>query len=141
MGPVIDEGTLTRSVAQFAARQESLRQAAARFTAPIVLAELTRRAPANIRFLTLTIDMGVPPAAPGAPPPPGQPKAVQPSDLVTLEGVVLGGKADLEPALSRFVIELQASPLFNMPVVHQTSLKDLGAEGQVLHFVMHMGVQ
>ncbi|MDP3425747.1 MAG: hypothetical protein Q8S17_00005, partial [Humidesulfovibrio sp.] len=141
MGPVIDEAVLTRSVAQFAARQESLRQASARFTAPIVLAELTRRAPANIRFLNLTMDLGVPPAAPTAPPPPGQPKAVQPSDLVTLEGVVLGGKADLEPALSRFVIELQASPLFNMPVVHQTSLKDLGAEGQVLHFVMHMGVQ
>ncbi|MBU1040886.1 MAG: hypothetical protein KKF77_07300, partial [Proteobacteria bacterium] len=31
MGPVIDEGTLTRSVAQFTARQESLRQASARF--------------------------------------------------------------------------------------------------------------
>ncbi|MBU1041871.1 MAG: hypothetical protein KKF77_12300, partial [Proteobacteria bacterium] len=108
---------------------------------PIVLAELTRRAPANIRFLNLTIDLGVPPAAPAAPPPPGKPAAVQPSDLVTLEGVVLGGKADLEPTLSRFVIELQASPLFNMPVVHQTSLKDLGAEGQVLYFVMHMGVQ
>lgn len=141
MGPVIDEGTLTRSVAQFAMRQESLRTAAARFTAPIVLAELSRRAPANLRFLNLTIDMGVPPAAPAAPPPPGKPKAAQPSDMVTLEGIVLGDKADLEPTLSRFVIELQASPLFSMPVVHQTSLKELGKEGQVLHFVMHMGVQ
>lgn len=141
LGPTIDENILTRSVAQFAARQASLRQSAARFTAPVVLAELTRRAPAGVKILNLTIDLGVPPAAPAAPPPPGKPKAVQPGDLVTLEGFVMGDKADLEPTLSRFVIELEASPLFNMPVVHQTSLKELDAEGQVLHFVLHMGVQ
>ena len=141
LGPVIDEGTLTRAVAEFAARQGALRQSAARFTAPVVLAELTRRAPAGVKILNLTIDMGVPPASPAAPPPPGKPKAVQPNDLVTLEGIVLGDKAELEPTLSRFVIELEASPLFSMPVVHQTSLKELGAEGQVLHFILHMGVQ
>ncbi len=141
MGPVIDEGALTRAVAEFASRQGGLRQSAARFTAPIVLAELTRRAPAGVKILNLTIDMGVPPAAPAAPPPPGKPQAVQPSDLVTLEGIVLGNKAELEPTLSRFVIELQASPLFSMPVVHQTSLKNLGTEGQVLHFILHMGVR
>ena len=60
---------------------------------------------------------------------------------MTLEGIVLGNKAELEPTLSRFVIELQASPLFSMPVVHQTSLKNLGTEGQVLHFILHMGVR
>ena len=141
LGPPIDETTLTMSVAQFKVRQESLRQAAARFTAPAVLAELARRAPEGVKVLNLTIDLGVPPAAPSAPPPPGKPRTDQPADLVTLEGVVLGAKAELEPTLSRFVIELEASPLFNMPVVHQTSLKELGAEGQVLHFVLHMGVQ
>ncbi len=141
LGPAIDEGTLSRSVAQYTARQESLRNAAARFTAPIVLAELARRAPPSVKILNLTIDMGVPPAAPAAPPAPGKPSAVQPSDLVTLEGIVVGDKADLEPTLSRFVIELQASPLFSLPVVHQTNLTELNAEGQVLHFVMHMGVQ
>jgi Tfp pilus assembly PilM family ATPase/Tfp pilus assembly protein PilN len=142
LGPVIDEATLTRAVGQFSARQKSLREASARLTAPVVLAELSRRVPAGLKLLNVTIDLGVPPAGPVAPPSPGQPKAaVQPSDLVTLEGIVLGDKAELEPTLSRFVIELEASPLFSMPVVHQTGLKDLGAEGQVLHFVLHMGVQ
>jgi Tfp pilus assembly PilM family ATPase len=142
LGPAIDEAALTRSVAQFTARQKSLREVAARFTAPVVLAELSRRAPAGVKILNLTIDLGVPPAASAAPPPPGKPKAaVQPSDLVTLEGIVTGNKVELEPTLSRFVIELQASPLFSMPVVHQTSLKELDAEGQVLHFVLHTGVQ
>lgn len=141
MGAVIDEQTLTRSVEQYAVRQASLRKAAERFTAPVVLAELSRRAPAGLKIVSLTIDLGVPPAAPAAPPPPDKPKAVQPSDLVTLEGVVFGDKAELEPTLSRFIIELQASPLFNMPVVHQTNLTEAGAEGQGLHFVLHMGVK
>lgn len=141
LGPALDEAALARSMAQFSARQASLRQAASRFTAPVVLAELARRAPAGVKILNLTIDLGVPPAAPAAPVAPGKPAEAQPSDLVTLEGVVMGGKADLEPTLSRFVIELQASPLFHLPVVHQTSLKELGTEGKVLHFVLHMGVQ
>jgi len=142
LGPIIDEATLTRAVGQFAARQKSLREASSRLTAPVVLAELGRRVPAGLKLLNVTVDLGVPPAGPAAPPSPGKPKAAaQSSDLVTLEGIVLGDKAELEPTLSRFVIELEASPLFSMPVVHQTSLKDLGAEGQVLHFVLHMGVQ
>jgi Tfp pilus assembly PilM family ATPase len=141
LGPVIDEATLARSVAQFTARQRSLGQVSARFTAPVVLAELALRAPANVKILNLTIDFGAPSAA-AAPPTPGKPKAAaQANDLVTLEGIAIGNKADLEPTLSRFVIELEASPLFSMPVVHQTSLKELGPEGQVLHFVLHMGVQ
>ena len=139
-GPAIDEGTLTISMAQFKARQELLRVAAGRFTAPAVLAELARRAPANVKILNLTLDMTAPPAAPAAAPTPGKPQAAQPRDLMTVEGVILGTKADFDPTLSRFIIELQASPLFNLPVVHQTGLKDLGAEGQVLHFVLHMGV-
>jgi Tfp pilus assembly PilM family ATPase len=141
LGPSIDPATLNLSVAQFTARQAVLRQAAARFTAPAVLAELARRAPAGVKILNLTIDMGSPPAAPAAAPPPAKPKAAQSGELLTLEGVVLGGKVDMEATLSRFVIELQASPLFSLPVVHQTSLKELGVEGQVLYFVLHMGVQ
>lgn len=143
LGPVIDEATLAQSVALFTARQKSLGQAAARFTAPVVLAELALRAPANVKILNLTIDFGAPSAAAAAAPPtPGKPKAAaQAGDLVTLEGIAMGNKAELEPSLSRFVIELEASPLFSMPVVHQTSLKELGPEGQVLHFVLHMGVQ
>jgi len=142
LGPVIDEATLSRSVAQFTARQKSLGQASARFTAPVVLAELALRAPTNVKILNLTIDFGAPSAAAAAPPTPGKPKAAaQANDLVTLEGIAIGNKADLEPTLSRFIIELEASPLFSMPVVHQTSLKELGPEGQVLHFVLHMGVQ
>ncbi len=139
LGPGIDEATLTASVAQFKLRQEALRAAAGRFTAPAVLAELSRRAPENVKILNLTLDMAAP--APAAPPAPGKTPAVQPRDLMTVEGIILGAKADFEPTLSRFVIELQASPLFTMPVVHQTSLKDLGAEGQVLYFVLHVGVQ
>jgi Tfp pilus assembly PilM family ATPase len=141
MGAAIDEGTLSRSLEQYAARQNSLRRAAERFTAPVILAELSRRTPAGVKILTLTIDLEVPPAVPAAPPPPGKPQAAHPGDLVTLEGIVVGDAAVLESTLSRFVIELEASPLFNLPVVHQTSLTDSGGEGKALHFVLHMGVK
>ena len=141
MGPLIDESTLTLSVAQFKARQEAMRQAGGRFTAPAVLAELTRRTPASVKILNLTLDVGVPAAAQANPAPAGKSAVAQPTDLLTIEGIITGAKADFEPTLSRFILELQASPLFDLPVVHQTGLKETGADGQVLHFVLHTGVK
>lgn len=150
LGPMADENALKLTVEQFTQRQEALRLAAGRLLAPAALADISRRAPENVRILTLTADYPAPEAAkPGAPPLPGQPpappQAPKPAaggqGSIVIEGVVMGERSGFDAALSRFVIELQASPMFQMPVVNESGLKELGSGGQVLYFVMHVGVR
>jgi len=148
LGPLADEGALKLTAQQYIQRQEALRVAASRLLAPAALADISRRAPENIKILTLTTDYPAPEAAkPGAPTPPvqaqtqGAKPAVGSQGSITVEGVVTGERSGFDAALSRFVINLQGSPMFQMPVVNESSLKELGTGGQVLYFVMHVGVK
>lgn len=153
LGPVPDEGALAARLAQFASQQDGLRQAAARYQMPVILSELARRVPEGVRLLSVTADFAPPqqkdaqgkpqqkpPAAQAQARPQGGPLS-QAGDLIVVEGIVTGQKAGFDATLSRFVIELQASPLFSLPLVHQTELRDLDSEGQALYFVLHTGVK
>lgn len=156
LGPMADESALMLSVEQYTQRQASLRKGAGRLLAMASLADIARRAPDSIRILSLNVDYPPPEEAkPGSPPLPGQPPAqpkgqpqakagqaapVSQGSLV-IEGVVLGERSGFDAALSRFVINLQSSPMFQMPVVNESGLKELGTGEQVLHFVMHVGVK
>ncbi len=153
LGAVPDEKILAARLAQYASQQEGLRQAVQRYQMPAILNELARRVPEHVRLLSVTADLsqpmpkdakGKPQQKPPAPPAQAKPQGgpmSQAGDLIVLEGIVTGEKSDFDATLSRFVIELQASPLFSLPLVHQTELRDLDAEGQALYFVLHTGVK
>jgi len=152
LGPLADEATLKLTVERYRLRQEALQKASARLLASAALADIARRAPENIRLLALNVDYpSEQQPKPGAPPQPGgqaQPgkaktgaEPVVPQGTLQVEGVVLGERSGFDAALSRFVINLQASPMFQMPVVNESGLKELGTGEQVLHFVMHVGVK
>ncbi len=150
LGPVIEDSALQAALAQFQARQAALRSASGRLAAPAVVAEMARRTPENVKLMSLSLDMVAPPQPPGQPaaaPPPGQPgqpgqngKPAQRVGVLTLEGIVTGDKGSFDTRLAQFVMQLQSSPLLSQPVVHQTGLRDLPGEGQVLFFVLHTGV-
>ncbi|MGE4265152.1 MAG: hypothetical protein AB7E46_11855 [Desulfovibrio sp.] len=151
LGPMADEAALKAMVERYAQRQAGLRKAATRLLATASVADIARRAPEGVRILSLNVEYpAAEQAKPGAPPPPGQPKP-QPKPqgqplapaqgTLVIEGVVMGERPGFDAALSRFVINLQSSPMFQMPVVNESGLKELGAGEQVLHFVMHVGVK
>lgn len=149
MGPAVDEGALMATLNRFKERQGSLREAASRLLAPAALAEISRRTPENVKVLSLVVDYPAPESAkpgatPGQTPPPapaqGQKTAAGNGSLV-IEGVVSGSKVEFDATLSRFVLNMQASPMFNLPVVDETGLKELGGGGQVLYFIMRVGVK
>ncbi|HWR04929.1 MAG TPA: pilus assembly protein PilM, partial [Humidesulfovibrio sp.] len=152
LGPLADESTLQLTVEQYRLRQDALRLASTRLLAPAAMADISRRAPQNIRILTLTAEYPQPEETKAAaPPPPGQTSAPAPAQngktapgsqgSIVIEGVVMGERAGFDAALSRFIIDLQGSPMFQMPVVNESGLKELGDGGQVLYFVMHLGVK
>lgn len=155
LGPVLDDRAIQVEVDQYRARQGALREASARLLAPAALAELSACAPENVRILSFTAEYPPPEAdAPGAPPTPGRTPAPVPpkpaagakaapktNGMVTIEGVVSGDRAEFDASLARFILALQASPMFSMPVVNESGLKDLNDGGQVLSFSMHLGVK
>jgi len=154
LGPTLDDGAIQADVNLYRARQDALREASARLLAPAALAEIGACAPENVRILSFTAEYPLPDAAkPTAPAAPGQPAAQPPqptagpkaapktSGIVTIEGVVSGDRAEFDASLARFILSLQASPMFSMPVVNESSLKDLSDGGQVLSFTMHLGIK
>jgi len=157
LGPTIDENQLNAALQKFQLRQSGLRNAAPRMAGPAVLAELARCTPPKVKLMSLVVDTlsGPPKAAapvPGqggkVPPPvpsgPAANKGPQPAQTVvgtvTIEGVVLGDKADFDAELARLVLALQGSPLVDSPTVTHSSQRELPEEGTVLFFVLQMGV-
>jgi Tfp pilus assembly PilM family ATPase len=153
LGPALDETTIQATMNLFKTHQSALREASSRLLAPAALAEIGQRIPENVRLLTFTVEYPAPDNAPaGAPPAPGQPPAPQApaagqkaapktNGVVSIEGVVTGDRAEFDAGLSRFILALQASPMFSMPVVNESGLKELGDGGQVLYFSMRLGVK
>ncbi|NCU21653.1 hypothetical protein EOM89_13295 [Candidatus Falkowbacteria bacterium] len=147
LGPLPDEKTLMLRLAQFKTQQEGLRQVATRYAMPVILSELSRRIPDNVRLLSITADLAQPEAKdakgkPQASKPPAKAGAAPQSDEnLALEGIVIGDREQFDATLARFVIELQASPLFSLPLVNQTELRELDSNGQALYFTLRMGVK
>lgn len=152
LGPMADEATLKLAVERYSQRQVALGKASTRLLASASLDDIAQRAPENIRLLALNVEYPVEqvaqpggPPQPGATPQPGKAKtgaeAALSKGTLLVEGVVVGERSGFDATLSRFIINLQASPMFQMPVVNESGLKELGSGEQVLHFVMHVGIR
>jgi len=111
----------------------TLKRASRKYESLSALSELSQLTPDYIKVLSLTMDFGVLSdldllAKPGA---------VSPTKTLVLDGVVLGNIETFEPALTSYLIRLENSPLFQMPVIHKRSVEDFIA-GKVLRFVIHI---
>jgi Tfp pilus assembly PilM family ATPase/Tfp pilus assembly protein PilN len=146
LGPMPDENTLMTRLTMFKIQQDGLRQVSKRFEMPVILSELAQRIPENVHLLSIAATLEPTPAkdAQGKPKPPAPAKAgadAQPTETVSIEGIVTGDKGQFDATLARFVIELEASPLFTLPKVSQTEMRELDSEGQALYFVLSLGVK
>jgi Tfp pilus assembly PilM family ATPase len=152
-GPSMTDATLTANVNLFKIRQDALRETATRDLAAAALVEVGRLTPEDVRLVSFTVeypledpkaDKAGAPAKPKAEPAaPGGAKPANPATggAVSLEGMVVGDRAQYDATLSRFVLALQSSQLFNMPVVNESGLRELGSGTQVLYFNMRLGVK
>jgi len=150
LGPAVDEATLLASVNLFKMRQQGLRETTARMLASAALAEIALRTPEGVRLLSFTVDYpNAEPAdagaakaqAPAPAPAKAPPGAESANGSVLVEGIVTGDKAQFDGTLSRFVLDLQTSPLFAAPTVNETGIKELGSGTQVLYFSLRLGVK
>jgi len=140
--PPLEAPALLKLAADVGVLRRDLKDAGERLETLAVLAELSNILPPNVKVLNLTLDFG----KASAPQPQGrqtaQGAAVKngPTRLMVVDAMILGDPGEFDTTLSRFLIELDASPLFGAPVIHSNAVQDFVPEGKVMHVVLHIGL-
>jgi Tfp pilus assembly PilM family ATPase len=136
--PKVTRKDLSTIAASIVKDHGRLRQLSEQYEALAVLAELARYTPPGIRFLNISIDQQVMSEA--------QAEGVvtkssaAPVGVVVLDGVVLLSGEDYNTTLSRFLIKLESSPIFEKYQILSSEVTELSPEGEVLHFILHVSL-
>ena len=138
LAPVADRGQVTELASKVKAQQRLLKGKAEKYLSVAVLSELAALTPEVIRVLNLTADFGELPATAARDVASGQIKRL--SRSLVIEGLVEGDSLTAETSLAHYLMRLGASPLFVDPAVHQSTLEMKQDVGEVLHFVLRMGL-
>lgn len=136
--PKVTEVKLAKIASAIVKDHKQLKELCKRYCTLAILGELTRLTPETVRFLSVSIDRGQ-----GAGPllttgdDPAQAKPTVPG-VVVLDGLVLQSPEDFNTVLSKFLISLEASPIFDRFQILSSEVTELSTEGEVLHFVLHV---
>lgn len=143
IGLPVDRDQLAKMAGKLTERRQLSRVYADRYLDVVLIGELAALTPPNIRFIELKITRG--PAGAGAaaanqPKEKGKDAAKGVSEEVILEGLVIGDRQSLEPALAVYTMSLEASPLFRQVIVQKNSLEPY-LKSETLHFILNLKVE
>lgn len=137
--PQVDQMILLQMAAKAKGANQDLHALARRYEGLAVLRELAGLTPENVRLLAANLDMGPPPARNGDKPGAKGPAKDQVAGrLLVIDGFVSGEAQGFEAALASYLVRLENSPLFGPPMVHKRTEENLGGQGRVLRFVLHV---
>jgi Tfp pilus assembly PilM family ATPase len=137
--PAVDQNLVIQTAAKVKNQQHILKRKASEYLGIAVLSELSALTPANIRLLSITADLGGMSEAQPKETKSGQQSKVVSKSLV-LDGIVRGESQNLESSLARFLLKLGSSPMFINPTIHSSSYETYQDIGEVLHFVLKIGL-
>jgi len=138
LGPTVDRNQLTKMVDVVNQRQELSKVYADRYLGMVVIGEITELTPENIRLLDMKASLSFTQSSVDAKTPGQNPKARV--EKMTLEGIILTEREKLEAALARYIMILDASPLFNQVTIGKSSVEPY-LKGEALHFILNMNVE
>lgn len=146
--PPMETTRLLNMAAEVVRKRNEFKEAADRLETLAVVAELANVLPANVKVLNLTLDFGkeqpqeAVPAKAGAKAQQGgeaKPAAAS-SRIIVVDAMILGDPGEFYTTLSRFLIDLDASPLFGTPVIHSNAMQDFVPDGKVMHVILHISL-
>lgn len=139
--PRVDQNLLLQMAAKVHDRVGARRAFAEKHLAEVVLAELGRDLPEAVRLTNVVMEtVAAEDAAPGSPPAEaGGPPAGGTRRIVLIEGLVVGPRVELEPALADLMMRLGGGVLFDRPVIRQKVFESL-REGELMRFSLQMDV-
>jgi Tfp pilus assembly PilM family ATPase len=136
--PAAERSVLVQIAAKVKNKEQMLKGQANEVLGIAVLSELAVLTPPNVRLVGVTVDLGGIPEPQAKAATPAQPKTL--SKSLVIDGIVRGDSQTLEASLVRYVMRLGASPIFINPTVHSSSLETYQGLGEVLHFILKMGL-
>jgi Tfp pilus assembly PilM family ATPase len=147
--PPMETTRLLNMASEVVRKRSEFKEAADRLETLAVVAELANVLPANVKVLNLTLDFGKEQPQEAAPAKPAAAKAPQggeakpaaaSSRIMVVDAMILGDPGEFDTTLSRFLIDLDASPLFGTPVIHSNAVQDFVPDGKVMHVILHISL-
>jgi Tfp pilus assembly PilM family ATPase len=136
--PAVDQNAIMQLASRVKSQQQMLKEKAGEYVGIAVLSELAALTPPNIRLISIGADLGAIPAPLVKDTNPAQNKGV--SKSLVIDGIVQGDSKSLEAALATYLMRLGSSPIFVNPAIHSSTLETYQEVGEVLHFILKMGL-
>ncbi len=142
--PKVTEEMLKGMAEKLNEKNRKLKMASLRYQSLGVLGEIFSLTSKNINILNIKMDLG--PFVPLPTDDSGDGKQTKKSNakknagnkLIILEGFIEGPDAEkFDDELTRYIIKLENSVLFTVPIIDENKIERFGARGDVLHFVVH----
>lgn len=133
LGPPIQRDQLTKLAAKVREKRQLFKGYAEQYLDMVLLSELSTLTPRNIRFLDLKLNLGAGPS--------GQAAAKGKSDVITLEGLILGERQTLETNLAGYMRDLNASPMFHQITIEKNTVVPYLRKQEALHFILNLKVE
>ena len=134
----MDQNLVMQLVSKVKSQEQLLKEKAKKILGIAVVSELSALTPANIKLSSIMVDLGGIPEAQTKDVTPGQIKSV--SKTLVIDGIVQGESQTLDASLARYLMKLGASPMFINPTVHSSTLETYQEVGEVLHFILRIGL-
>jgi Tfp pilus assembly PilM family ATPase len=136
--PPADKNTIVQWAARVKSRQQLLKKQVDDCLGVAVLSELSALTPSNVRLIGITADLTAVPKAGTKDAGPEKRKSV--SKSLVIDGIVQGDNQSWEISLARFLMKLESSPIFTNIAVHSSTVETYQEVGEVLHFILKMGL-
>ena len=138
--PQADKMLLLQLAGKAKIANQEQRQLAQRYEGLAVLRELAGLTPENVHIVAVNLEMGPASPAKGDAKAPAVNKDQTSGRLLVIDGFVTGGEQAFESSLASYLVRLENSPLFGPPLVHKRTEENLGGQGRVLRFVLHVAL-
>lgn len=136
--PAADRNIVVQWAARVKSKQQLLKKQVNDCLGVAVLSELSALTPSNVRLIGITADLGGMPEPQARQPGPEKKKGL-PKSLV-IDGIVQGDHQSWEISLARFLMKLESSPIFTNIAIHSSTVETYQEVGEVLHFILKMGL-
>lgn len=140
--PKVNDDMLKELAEQVHQRNRKMKMASLRYQSLGSLGEIFSSTSKNVNILNIKMDLGpyvpLPSDDAGGDKKKRQPKNKGAAKLITVEGFIEGPEQDkYDDELTRYIIKLENSVMFTVPIIDQNEIERFGARGEVLHFVIH----
>jgi hypothetical protein len=129
----VDKNLIIKLVGEANANNRDVKEVGNKYFGVAVVSEITELTPANVRLLSISVQLGnVPGKQKGK-------KESKPRKTLILNGIVQGNRLTLESTLADYLMELKNSPIFDQPTVNKKTF-ELFEDEEVLRFTARLNL-